>query len=273
MNPLPLIVNADDLGLTIDVNEGIFTAIDEGLVTDTSILICGRAAEHAVSGLKHRAIQGVGLHVCLVDEEHPIAPASRLGPLAEDGQFLLRAAFLARLATSRTAMLKAVALEVEAQFARACEAGLEITHVDSHQHIHLLPGISEIVLDACCRHRVPFVRATTTRVRSPEAVAVAVLGNRLRRRARRAGVVPFPSLGFEWSGRLTPHAFAVYLRRAREIGAEIMVHPGRGNTDSLERYHHWHYDWDREMRALREGAGGHRVTGVTYRQAIRAIVG
>lgn len=42
-----------------------------------------------------------------------------------------------------------VVSELQAQLERGLSCGLEITHVDSHQHLHVLPGIADIVLDLC----------------------------------------------------------------------------------------------------------------------------
>ena len=66
--------------------------------------------------------------------------------------------------------------EMEAQIARVLHAGIRPTHLDSHQHVHLMPGVFDIALDLAeaykIRVRVPHDRA----VFSP---ALASLSRRL----------------------------------------------------------------------------------------------
>lgn len=58
-----LIVNADDLGLSAAVNEGIFAAYEEGIVTSTSLMVLRPAAPAAVARLPEFPGLGVGLHL------------------------------------------------------------------------------------------------------------------------------------------------------------------------------------------------------------------
>lgn len=58
-----LIVNADDLGMTAAVNEGIFLAHEEGIVTSASLMVHGEAAPAAVETLGEHSNLAVGLHL------------------------------------------------------------------------------------------------------------------------------------------------------------------------------------------------------------------
>jgi predicted glycoside hydrolase/deacetylase ChbG (UPF0249 family) len=72
-----LVVNADDLGLTVGVNNGIFDAHDRGVLTSASVFANARATEDAVARALRRPALGVGLHLTLVDGQ-PTLPASRV---------------------------------------------------------------------------------------------------------------------------------------------------------------------------------------------------
>lgn len=61
--PRCLIVNADDLGLTAAVNEGVFAAHERGIVTSTSLMVDRPAAEGAVEVLAEHPDLAVGLHL------------------------------------------------------------------------------------------------------------------------------------------------------------------------------------------------------------------
>lgn len=58
-----LIVNADDLGLSPAVNEGIFVAHRDGIVTSTSLMVLRDAAPAAVERLPEHPDLAVGLHL------------------------------------------------------------------------------------------------------------------------------------------------------------------------------------------------------------------
>jgi chitin disaccharide deacetylase len=58
-----LIVNADDLGLSEAVNEGVLAAHEEGIVTSASLMVERPAAAAAVVRLAGHPRLGVGLHL------------------------------------------------------------------------------------------------------------------------------------------------------------------------------------------------------------------
>lgn len=58
-----LIVNADDLGYSPAVNEGIFIAHEGGIVTSTSLMVLRDEAPPAVEGLGQHPDLSVGLHL------------------------------------------------------------------------------------------------------------------------------------------------------------------------------------------------------------------
>ena len=83
------------------------------------------------------------------------------------------------------------AAEVEEELRRQIErlqaAGLPLVHANSHQHLHVLPKIFEIVLRLAEEHRIPFVRIPrepAARGLSPRSLQIGIL-NGIGRKARR----------------------------------------------------------------------------------------
>lgn len=248
-----VVVNADDLGLAAGVNQGIFEAIDAGVVTDVSLMANGAAFDAAVDGLRARGIGTVGLHFCLVDRERPLSGRALTGGLADaDGRLPFRNTLFRRILIGGRRAQDAVADELQAQYLRITGAGLRVTHVDSHQHVHLFPGIAEAVLDLCRTKanvlvRVPDPGRLATLMSGP----IMALAARMRRRAAARGVLTVRALGFERSGRMTPDVIRQYLAEAESLPCcEIIVHPGRADDHLRSRYRHWNYDWDRELEHL-----------------------
>ncbi|HKO58920.1 MAG TPA: ChbG/HpnK family deacetylase, partial [Thermoanaerobaculia bacterium] len=138
-----LIVTADDVGLHRGMTDGAIHAHLHGIVTACSVVANGAAFEHAVERLQSTPTLEVGVHLTLV-EERPLADdvPSLVGAndllLENWAQFVPR--YFARLIRMRD-----VERELRAQLSRVLDAGLRVTHLNGHQHLHLLPRVFAIV--------------------------------------------------------------------------------------------------------------------------------
>ena len=101
-----LIVNADDFGLTDGINQGIIEAHAGGIVSSTSLMVYGAAAEQAVRLAAEHPALSVGLH--FVDDTPALDDPGHAGR-----------EFATQLDRFRALM------------------GSEPTHVDSHHHVHM----------------------------------------------------------------------------------------------------------------------------------------
>jgi MarC family membrane protein len=141
-----LIVNADDFGLTLPVTQGIIDAFERGILTSASLVATGtafdRAAQYAAS---HHDLDS-GVHLMIVHGT-PVLPAEKITSLVQpDGMFLPGyGEFMARY-LSGGVRDEEVEAEWSAQIARLRGAGVRITHLDSVQHLHLVPGLFRIAL-------------------------------------------------------------------------------------------------------------------------------
>ena len=154
-----LIVNADDFGLHPAINAGIIKGCRDGFITSTSLMCSGAAFDDAVLQAKATPALGVGIHLTLVGGGKTLLQARQLRTLVdEDG--LLPAdytVFAKRWYAGRIKKAEVVS-ELQAQLERGLSCGLEITHVDSQQHLHVLPGIADIVLDLCSAFGIKKIR-------------------------------------------------------------------------------------------------------------------
>jgi len=65
-NRIRLIVNADDFGISQSANRAILRAHREGILTTTSLMVNGDAAESAVLKARENPKLGIGLHLTLI---------------------------------------------------------------------------------------------------------------------------------------------------------------------------------------------------------------
>ncbi len=96
----------------------------------------------AIEIAKHTPTLGVGCHVVLVDGD-PVLPAAQLPTLTDHrtGRFhATLGAFLRGVATRRIYMDE-VKAEAYAQIALLQQRGVQLTHVDTHKHTHMIPRV------------------------------------------------------------------------------------------------------------------------------------
>lgn len=145
-----LIVNADDLGRTPGINDGIFEAHRRGLVTSATLMVTHPAAEAAAAALADHPGLGVGLHVALTGG-NPALPPERVPSLVDaDGRLPPHPE---RIGAPDPNELRA---EIGAQLERfRALTGRSPTHLDSHHHSHRLPAVADALAGIASRHRLP----------------------------------------------------------------------------------------------------------------------
>jgi hopanoid biosynthesis associated protein HpnK len=238
-------VNADDLGWTAGVNRGIAEAHRNGIVTSASLLANGGAFAEAVD-LAHAARGlGVGVHLNLNDGP-PIAPREVLPSLLNDaGEFEGGPDSLLLKIATRGLSMSEVEIEWDAQISKVRKAGIELTHLDGHKHVHMLPGLFEIALRLAKRHGIAAIRVSheasslraalsTGKVHTAvvlkqgvQARGLKLLARDAREQAERAGVSTSDYFcGIAQTGELTKEGVARLLRNLPEGTTELMCHPG-----------------------------------------------
>lgn len=158
-----LTVCADDFGMSPGVSQVIVRLAQARRINATSCLTNADHWRPSAPMLKDLpAAVDVGLHFNLSEGDPLSAELRHVWPQLPALPKLIAKAHLRRLP------LRAIAAEFAAQHAAFVESvGREPTHVDGHQHVHHLPGVRELVLDAVGRSRTgPAVR-NTGRVQGP----------------------------------------------------------------------------------------------------------
>jgi predicted glycoside hydrolase/deacetylase ChbG (UPF0249 family) len=214
-----LIVNADDFGLTRGVSEGILRAQREGIVTSTTAIVTLAPQPDLEAAAAGREGLGLGLHLNLTWGP-PASPPDRVRSLVDgEGRFHRDP----RAAAGR-AEPDEVRREAEAQLeAFARRFGRAPTHLDSHHHVHRLPGVLDPVAGVASAARLP--------LRSQDAG--------FREGLRRLGIAtPDHFLGGDDpSPYWTPERLLDALATLPLGVTELMCHPGRyDDTLAWSRY-------------------------------------
>ncbi len=247
-----LVINADDLGLHPRIDEGIFRAHAQGVVTSATLLATGRTAQDAVKRAKAEGLP-IGLHLALTTHLPPAAPLHHVRWLAPGGRFRRDWSELSMAWMSRLVPAEEVALELRAQVKRAQELGAQIDHLDTHQHLHLLPGLTAEV-EALARElelpvRWPRERPTLRWAAHPGAALKTAIVTGLARLKPRGGVKRVRAWGLFESGRLSEKRLLRLVEQLPEGDHEIVAHPGL-SPGTVKEDPHWRYEWEEELAAL-----------------------
>jgi predicted glycoside hydrolase/deacetylase ChbG (UPF0249 family) len=131
-----LIVNADDLGVSLGVNRGILEAHERGIVTSASLMVDRPGGAEAAERARRTPSLSVGLHAVLIHRDELIV-------------------------TTETC-----AAELERQLSRFEQlVDGRPTHIDSHHHTHRDPRIRDVFVAFADRHALP-MREHTVRHRA-----------------------------------------------------------------------------------------------------------
>lgn len=265
-----LIVNADDFGLHPLVNKAIIAAHESGCVTSTSLMATGAAFDDAVALAAAHPRLDIGIHLVLVGERPVLEPGRVPSLVDEEGLFPPQyPAFLVRFLLGRIS-LDEVRRELSAQMAKVAATGLTISHIDSHQHLHVLPGIDDIVFDLAAAYNIKAIRVPAEPIlfsggypfspgRFLGRLGLTILALRAGRRAGKRGLAaPEHFYGMLAGGNLRQEYLLNILDRLPEGISEVMTHPGADDA-VLNAGFKWQYAWQGELTSLTSPAVSRRI--------------
>src|SRR3989304_4906126 len=155
---LKIIINADDFGLNEEVNEGILKSFRNGILRSASLMANGNSFDHAVGIIHSNPNLDIGVHLTLV-EGKPIMAADKIPSLLnENGNLYTHAIKFTKKYFSEVINLGEAYEELNAQIRKVLDHGINISHIDSHQHIHMLPKILDLIIDLANQYNIKFIR-------------------------------------------------------------------------------------------------------------------
>jgi chitin disaccharide deacetylase len=237
---LSCIVNADDLGISVSVNDEIFELIAAGKVTSATVIANGPAFEDAVKRAKQFHWASFGVHLNAT-QFNPLSKNEDLRPLlASGGEFAgklrssgefvenLRSLFLAP--STRAALLKEFQLQIDLVRARIGE----VSHVDSHHHVHTIPSLFPILRHLIRRNGIPAVRISKNLHEPQNRPGIQL------RTAKMLWNAALKWLSVDTTDRFTELPALLLNPPRRDCTVEIMTHPG-------------HEKYQSELSLLRDG--------------------
>lgn len=256
-----LIINADDFGLHETVNLGIIRGFTSGFITSTTIMANGKAFEHAVTLANAHPQLGIGVHLTLVGEKPVCQPdivtslVDKQGCLAPQYPEFLLGYMRGRI------HLSDIRRELTAQVQKVADSGIHITHLDSHQHMHIVPGIINITIDIAKEFGIKSVRIPAepyfflggypgTPMRVIARCGLTCLAQLARKKFRKGELaMPQNFFGMLAGGNMREEFLLNIIDTLPDGISEIMMHPGT-NNEELNNSYSWNYHGQEELAAV-----------------------
>jgi predicted glycoside hydrolase/deacetylase ChbG (UPF0249 family) len=151
-----LIVNGDDVGVTEAFTDATIDALGKGYISSASIIAPARDAGRAIGILKARPELPIGVHLSLTGDWAPLTSGASL-----------RNASGVMWSTEREAgqnvKPEEARAEWDAQIGKVVDAGLNVTHLDSHMGCYFqTPELFAAAYALAKKYKVPLIAAFPT---------------------------------------------------------------------------------------------------------------
>ncbi len=215
--------------------------------------------------------------------ERPISDLSQVQTLVDsNGYFPVQyPQFLWRYLLGQVCM-KEIRLELEAQVQKVAAAGIRITHLDSHQHMHIVPGILPIVIDIAKQFDIKAIRIPDEPYlfwgKYPFSLSRAIarsgltfLARLARYHVRKQGLAVADSFfGMLAGGNMREQFLKNIVTGLPDGISEVMMHPA-SDDKPLQDLYAWDYHWEAELAAvtsagIRRCIEEKKVTLISFRE-------
>ena len=222
-----IITNADDLGSSLAVNRATFQLMSEGLVTSATVLANGPQIADACSQATRFPRCSFGVHLNLTEFRplsHSAVPSRLLG---DDGCFNGKLRQVPRLDRYRNFIFDEFCAQVDLLKGR----GLNVSHLDSHHHVHTIPAVLPVLKAVQKKYGIRRVRISLNVYSLAKPAGRWLLAKKAL----------FNAVLRHWYRTRTTDAFTdidTFTQRREEVTKkyrviEIMLHPG-GPASELE---------------------------------------
>jgi predicted glycoside hydrolase/deacetylase ChbG (UPF0249 family) len=140
-----IILNADDFGFSRDTVDATIDCFERGLLTSATIMPNMPATPHAIEYVSRAKQASFGVHLTLTGDgdARPVSSPSTVSRLVDSSGCLLDTRTFRLRALARRLDVGQLEREIEAQISCIRNAGVAVTHVDSHRHLHKFPQVLE----------------------------------------------------------------------------------------------------------------------------------
>jgi len=232
-----LIVHADDVGMSHNVNAATLEAMTKGWVSSASIMVpCPWFPEAAAIAKEHPDLD-LGLHLTLTSEWRyyrwrPVAPIAKVRGLLDPEGYMWRGV----AETLAHASPREIETEIRAQVRRALDFGIRPTHLDSHMGtLFASPAYFDAYRKVAHEFKLPYLvprPRPELLARFPEAKAIFTPERLAQVESSDDVMIDYLIPGIEAPPEKRTQAYVELMKQIRPGVTELIIHCG-GDTQEL----------------------------------------
>lgn len=254
-----LIINADDFGRHNLINSAVEKAFHAGILKSATIMAGGKFFDDAVEISKKNPDLGVGIHFTLANG-FPVLPPEKIPSLVTDeGVFRENYVVFIKKYVQGKISNDEIKSELAAQLEKVLNSGINLTHFDSHQHLHHFPGIIEIVLELAENAKISKMRVANTKIFDGELDSIGKFVGRLglgslakfaeHKAHKKNFQTPEHFAGIVAGESVSENFLENLILNLKDGTTEVMLHPGTDNK-ILQDFCDWDHDFEEELNAV-----------------------
>lgn len=262
-----IILNADDFGMSDDTVAATIDCFDQGALSSATIMANMPATGQAIEYARAHTGFSFGVHLTFCGdgggEERPCSSPGDVPALVDRrGRFLTTTAVRLKALAGRIPAAQ-IERETRAQIQTLVDAGVAVSHVDSHSHLHKIGAFREALARVLPAFGITRARGVQNLyLRRPAFNLTSWLGGTWERRLRERFettdhfYMPSSALDVDWAEPLLTGPLA---GTGNDATVEVGVHPGSGEGWRLNEHD------DIIAFAIVARARGHRI--ITWNDA------
>lgn len=246
---------ADDLGLHKSINDGIIFLLKEKKIDGASLMANGEEFDDAVKQCLEIEASNIGVHLNLVEQRSVISGK----PMLKNHKIFFIKYMLGLINKDD------IREELKAQIEKVIQAGIKPVFLNGNQHLHLLLGVMNAVIDLAKEYGISYIRIVNEPVsfkkskffRQAQMVFLNFLSKLAKNKIKKAGLqVNDYFVGFMDAGVMNNKT----MWEARSLSEkypdkmiELGCHPGYESEDLRTKFRHWgDYNWQKELKILEQ---------------------
>lgn len=272
MQSKKIIMTADDLGNSKEINYGILEGIRMGVLSSTCIMPNGPDFNHATNEIiPEISCSGIGIHLDIIENKSLLNKNSKSLLCDSTGRYkcsypeLIKKSFETNFLT-----------EVEAEFRSQIEAvlsNINADHLNSHVHTHAIPAIFELTCKLAIEYKIPAIRTQYEKnyivpskslnfsyglnlVKAGLLNAFSVMN---KKTAKNYNINTNSSfVGVRYTGMMSKETILEGIKAADSKSVEVLVHPYLYKTPGkkdMNRYNEYKLLLDEKLRSEIENMG------------------